>query len=192
PPREEHPATHSASQTRVIALLLSRGPRCGDPALGPGSPLEFTPAKAGAGAGMSGGCCAVGGGSLKLKHFPGWLDSRRQRATSAGGANARRRHASRCVGFSRSRRQALPGPAPRLVIAAAQVTVVGRIGLGAPLRGGQSPLARPIVATSPARRLSHLLLRRSRAGQVGNRQRRYIAVCRVGGAGVRGGWLRRQ
>ena len=30
-PREGHPATHSASQTRVNALLLSRGPRCGDP-----------------------------------------------------------------------------------------------------------------------------------------------------------------
>src|SRR5262249_54736887 len=108
---------------------------------------------------------------------------------SAGGANARRRYASRCVGLRRSRRQALPGPAPRLVIAAAKVTVVGRIGRGAPWGGGQSPLARPIVATSPTRRLSPLLLRRSRAGHVGNRRRRYIAVCRVGGAGV---WLRRQ
>ena len=30
-PREGHPATHSASQTRVNALLPSRGRRCGDP-----------------------------------------------------------------------------------------------------------------------------------------------------------------
>src|SRR5215471_2764194 len=32
-PREGHPATHSASQTRVNALLPSRGRRCGGPRL---------------------------------------------------------------------------------------------------------------------------------------------------------------
>src|SRR5262244_2978039 len=54
-PREGHPATHSASQTRVNALLPSRGRRCGDPA------WPWIPAFAG----MSGVCCTVGASHFK-------------------------------------------------------------------------------------------------------------------------------
>src|SRR5215470_16165818 len=54
-PREGHPATHSASQTRVNALLPSRGRCCGDPA------WPWIPAFAG----MSGVCCTVGASHFK-------------------------------------------------------------------------------------------------------------------------------
>src|SRR5262249_50893992 len=54
-PREGHPATHSASQTRVNALLPSRGRRCGDP------DWPWIPAFAG----MSGVCCTVGASHFK-------------------------------------------------------------------------------------------------------------------------------
>src|SRR6516225_6972502 len=54
-PRNGVPATHSASQTRVNALLPSRGRRCGDP------DWPWIPAFAG----MSGVCCAVGASPLR-------------------------------------------------------------------------------------------------------------------------------
>src|SRR6202043_1521721 len=59
-----------------------------------------------------------------------------------------------------------------------------------PLRGGQSPLARPIATASPARRLSRFL-RRSRALRVGYRGGRNLAIGGVRGAGGRDRWLRR-
>src|SRR5215467_2574049 len=54
-PREGHPATHSASQARVNALLPSRGRLCGDP------DWPWIPAFAG----MSGVCCTVGASHFK-------------------------------------------------------------------------------------------------------------------------------
>src|SRR5262249_28072047 len=78
PPRDYSRFTDARKRAFAVA-----GTRCGDPALGPGFPLEFTPAKAGAG--MSGGCSAVDGVSLKLKHCPVCLDDRRQRAAPTRG-----------------------------------------------------------------------------------------------------------
>src|SRR5262249_56628569 len=78
-------------------------------------------------------------------------------------------------GFSRSRRQVLPGGAPGGLVVAAQVRVVGRIGPRAPLRAGYPPLARPIVAARPARRFARLL-RRSRTLRDGHCGGRDVAI----------------